>query len=123
MPAASRSPRSSKRRSIACSPTFGAGGAERATVGLLGLVDSFCFVRLHALDRELVHALGLLDPLQVALPEREDRHALGQRGAEERPRRLGEQDVPAAGSRADSRCADDVEPEIALLADGGFAGV
>ena len=38
-------------------------------------------------------------------------------------RRLGEQDLAAVARRADPGCADDVEPEVALVADRRLAGV
>ncbi len=78
---------------------------------------------LHSFDRELVDPLRLVDALEVPLAAREDRHAVGQRRAEQRPRRLREQDVAASRGRADARGADDVEAEVALLHDRRLARV
>ena len=93
-----------------------------AGVGGLGGLDRRVG-RRGAVDLELEHALGLVDVLQAPLPEREDRDALRQRGAGERPRRLGEQHMAAAPGRAEPGGAYDVEAEVALAAESGLAGV
>src|SRR5918996_3579552 len=49
--------------------------------------------------------------------------AVGQRRAEERARRLGEEDVPTLPSAAEPSGAYDVEAEVALLAEGRLARV
>ena len=65
----------------------------------------------------------MLDVFQVLLPEVDDRDALRQVVPEQRARRLREQDLAAVARRADARRADDVEAEVALVADGRLAGV
>ena len=78
---------------------------------------------LDAFDLELVDALGLVDPLQMALPAREDRHAFGEGRAEKRPGRLGEEDLTASGLRTDARRADDVQPDVSFVRDSGLTRV
>ena len=75
-----------------------------------------------ALESQLKDPL-VLHVLQVLLPEVDDRHALRQVVPEQRARRLREQDLAAVARRADARRADDVEAEVALVADGRLAGV
>ena len=65
----------------------------------------------------------MLDVLQVLLPEVDDRDSVGELVAEQRARRLRKQDLAAVAGRADARGADDVEPEVALVADRRLAGV
>ena len=79
--------------------------------------------RLDALDLELVDALRLVEVLQPALPDRMHGDTLRDGGADERPRRLREEDAAARGGAAEPRGADDVEAVVALLADRRLAGV
>ena len=65
----------------------------------------------------------VLDVLQLGLAEIVDADALGQVVADERAGRLREEDLAAVASRADPRRADDVQPEVALVADRRLAGV
>ena len=58
-----------------------------------------------------------------ASPRSSDARALRKVVPDQRPRRLGEEDLAAVARRADPGCADDVEPEVPLLADRGLAGV
>src|SRR6185503_9033617 len=73
--------------------------------------------RLDALDRDLVDALGLVEVLEPALADRVDGDAFGERRADERPRRLGEQDAAARACAAEAGGPDDVEAVVALVAD------
>ena len=91
----------------------------RRTLGRLRLERREALV---AVDRELVDPL-MLNVLQMLLAEVDDGHALGKLVPEQSPRRLGEEDLAAVPCGADARRADDVEPEIALIADRGLAGV
>ncbi len=77
---------------------------------------------LVALESQLKDPL-VLHVLEVLLPEVDDRHALRQVVPEQRARRLREQDLAAVARRADARRANDVEAEVALVADGRLAGV
>ena len=54
------------------------------------------FGALEPVDRDLEDALGLVDPAEMALPEREHGDAVGQPGAEQGARRLREEDLTAA---------------------------
>ena len=74
------------------------------------------------LQRQLVDVL-VLDVLEVLPPEVADVHAFGNVVAEQGPRRLGDEDLAAVPGRADPRRADDVQADVALLADGRLAGV
>ena len=67
-------------------------------------------------------ALGIFDVLQAVLAGVLQREAV-EVAADERPRRLRDEHLPAAGQRADPRSADDVEAEIALVAERRLAGV
>ena len=75
-----------------------------------------------AVDRQLVDVL-VLDVLQVRLAEVVDADAFGQLVAEQRARRLRDEDLAAVAGRADPRRAHDVEPDVALVADRRLAGV
>ena len=77
------------------------------------------YVTMH----ELGHALGLVEVLQPHLTELALRHAVGQSAGHERRRRRREEHLPAVTRRADPRGAMDVDSDVALLADDGFAGV
>ena len=79
--------------------------------------------RLDAVDRDLEDALGLVDPAQLPLAEREDRDALGHSRAEQAARRLGDEDLAAAPDGAQARGTNDVEADVALLVDRRLAGV
>ena len=65
----------------------------------------------------------VLDVLQVRLAEVVDADALRELVAEQRARRLGEQNLAAVPGGADPRRAHDVQPDVALVADGRLAGV
>ena len=78
---------------------------------------------LEIVDGDLEDALRLVDPAQVPLADREHGYAVGQARAEERARRLREEDLPAAADGADAGRAHDVEPDVALLVDRRLAGV
>ena len=79
--------------------------------------------RLDTVDRELVDLLRLVDVLQLPLPQREDGDAFRQRRADERTRRLREEDVAALGRGADASGAHDVEAEVPLAAERRLARV
>ena len=122
IPAASRAPRSSKRRAMSCSRSAPGGlGASRRGCVLFRRDRNLS--ALEPVDRDLEDALGLVDPAEMALSEREHRDAVGQPGAEERARRLREEDLTAAAHRADARRSHDVEPDVALLVHGRLARV
>ena len=101
--------RSSARCSIERSPAagVGAGGSLASTPSISQLVDP----------------LRLVEVLQPALSDRMHGDTLRDGGADERPRRLGEEDAAARGRAAETRGADDVEAVVALLADRRLAGV
>jgi len=65
----------------------------------------------------------VLDVLQVLLAEVADVHAVGQLVADERAGRLRDEDLTAMPGGADARGANDVQPDVALVADGRLAGV
>ena len=67
--------------------------------------------------------LGPLQVLERVLTEIDDLRAPGQVGREQCARRLGDEHLAAVGSASDPRPADDVEPEVALFPEGGFAGM
>ncbi len=77
---------------------------------------------LLAVDRQLEQPL-VLDVLQLRLAEVEDAGALRQVVPDQRARRLREEDLAAVARRADPSRADDIEPEVPLLADRGLTGV
>ena len=52
-----------------------------------------------------------------------DRDAVGERRADERARRLGEENAPAAAGGREPCRTDDVDAEVALRADRRLAGV
>ena len=59
----------------------------------------------------------------MPLAEVEHRHAVRQDVPEQRARRLRDQDLAAGARRGDARGADDVDPEVALVADVRLTGV
>ncbi len=68
---------------------------------------------------ELVEPLGLDQVLQPVLAQVTDRGLVLQ----EAPRRLGEDDLPAVSGSGDSRCAVDVDADVALVGDERLTGV
>ena len=121
IPAASRAPRSSKRRAMSCSSSRSAGRAGAGGAGGGGTASVGSDVE--TVDRDLEDALGLVDPPEVPLTEREHGDALRQTRPEQRARRLRQQDLPAAPDGADARRSHDVEPDVPLLVHGRLAGV
>ena len=79
--------------------------------------------RRQPVDLELHDALRLVDVLEPDRAELDLTHAVRQRARHERGGRRREQDLPAVPGGADARRAVDVDPDVALLADDGLAGV
>ena len=71
---------------------------------------------------ELEEALRFVDVLQAVLSGVFERQPV-EVAANEGSRRLGDEDLSAAGERADSRGTDDVDAEIPLVAERGLPGV
>src|SRR4029078_5842348 len=69
---------------------------------------------LVAVERELEQPL-VLDVLQLRLAEVEHACALGKVVPDQRPRRLGDENLASVAGGADPRGADDIEPEVPLL--------
>ena len=65
----------------------------------------------------------VLDVLQVLLAEIVHRHALRELVAEQCPRRLRDENLAAVARGGDARRADDVDPEVPLVADVRLARV
>ena len=78
---------------------------------------------LQTLDRNLEDALRLVDSAEVMLSEREHGDTFRETRAEQRTRRLGEEDLPAPSDRADARGAHDVETDVSLLVHRRLTGV
>jgi hypothetical protein len=65
----------------------------------------------------------VLDVLQIRLTQVADLDSLGHVVADERPRRLREENLAAVPRRADARRPNDVHAEVPLLADGRLPGM
>ncbi len=59
----------------------------------------------------------------MPLAQREHGHALRQPRSDERPGRLGEEDLPSSALGADAGGADDVQADVSLLVERGLTGM